>query len=82
MFVTASLVSFTNTQSMERAVDEAEYVLAVLRRTRAEVSANPELFDPDAEEQIDKAIVNIKNVLQSARSELIMIAAAQEIKAA
>jgi hypothetical protein len=51
-------------------VDEAEYVLAALGRMRGEVSANPELFDPHAQERIDEAIVRIQDVLRSARSQL------------
>lgn len=47
---------------MERVVEEAEYVLAVLYRMRDEVSADPKLFDPDAQEQIDEAIVRMKDV--------------------
>lgn len=53
---------------MQRVVEEAEYVLAILRRMREEVAARPELFDPDARERIDKAIVSIENVAQVARA--------------
>jgi hypothetical protein len=45
---------------MDRRANEAEYVLAVLRRMREEVTANPQLFDPDAQERIDKAIAFIE----------------------
>ncbi len=44
---------------MDRRADEADYVLANLRRMRTEVVANPELFDPDALEHIDEAIAYI-----------------------
>ena len=63
-------------------MDEAEYVLAILHRMRAEVSASPELFDPDAEERIDEAIVYIQNELRSVRSQLMICSAGQENKAA
>jgi hypothetical protein len=39
---------------VDRRTDEAEYVIAVLHRMREEVIANPELFDPDAQERTDK----------------------------
>lgn len=64
---------------MERTVDEAEYVLAILHRMRTEVSANPILFDPDAQERIDQTIVRMENVLRSAR---LHCSVEQEIKAA
>ena len=64
---------------MQRVVDEAQYVLALLYRSRDEVSANPELFDPGAQERIDEAIARIHAVLRSTRSELVM---EQEVKAA
>ncbi len=51
---------------MDRRADEADYVLANLRRVREEVVANPELFDPDALERIDEAIAYIS----AARSEI------------
>jgi hypothetical protein len=56
---------------MERLVDEAQYVLALLSRMRDEVSANTDLFDPGAQERIDEAIARIQAVLRSTRSELI-----------
>jgi hypothetical protein len=43
-------MDFSHTRIMERTMDEAEYVLAILHRMRAGVSANPILFDPDAHE--------------------------------
>ena len=53
-------------------MDEAEYVLAALYRMRDEVSANPILFDPDAQERIDEAIVRMKDVfLGSTRPPMI-----------
>jgi hypothetical protein len=64
---------------MQRLVDEAQYVLALLYRMRDEVSANPELFDPGAQERIDEAIARIQAVLRSTRSELVV---EQEVKAA
>jgi hypothetical protein len=58
---------------MERVVDEAKYVLAVLHRMRDEVAADPKLFDPDAQERIDDAIDYVQHVLRMARSELITL---------
>jgi hypothetical protein len=67
---------------MQRIVDEAEYVLANLYRMRGEVSANPKLFDPDAQERIDEAIVRTQDVLRSARSQLMILSEEQKVKAA
>jgi hypothetical protein len=67
---------------MERTLDEAEYVLAVLQRMRGTVSANPELFDPDAHVRIDEAIIHIQKVIRSNPSELTNSSVEQEIKAA
>jgi hypothetical protein len=79
ILITAPQWSFTHTRIMERTMDEAEYVLAILHRMRAEVCATPMLFDPDAQERIDEAIVCIQNVLRSTQSEG---GVEQEIKAA
>ena len=67
---------------MERTVDEAEYVLAVLQRMRCEVFANPELFDRDAQRRIDEAIVCIQQVVRSTQTELMIYSAQDETKAA
>jgi len=67
---------------MERVVDEAEYVLAVLHRTRDEVTAYPTLFDPDAPERIDEAIDRLQQMLQMARSQLMTSGMEQNAKAA
>jgi len=67
---------------MQRIVDEAEYVLANLYRMRDEVSANPKLFDPDAQERIDEAIARTQDVLRSARSQLMIWSEQQKVKAA
>jgi hypothetical protein len=64
---------------MQRLVDEAQYVLALLYRMRDEVSANPELFDSGAQERIDEAIARIQAVLRSTRPELLV---EQNVKAA
>jgi len=53
---------------MERMVDEAEYVLTVLYRMRDVVSANPKLFDPDAQERIDEAIDHTQTALRAAQA--------------
>ena len=67
---------------MQRVVEESEYVLVFLRRMRAEVSANPELFDPDARARISEAIARMEDVLRSARSELMICSVEQNAKAA
>ena len=67
---------------MERMVEEGEYVLAVLYRMRDKVSANPKLFDPDAHERIDEAIVHTQDMLRSIRSQLMSSSVEQKVKAA
>jgi len=67
---------------MQRQIDEAEYVLAILYRMRDEVSANPELFDSHAQERIDETIARMQDLLRSTRSELIKWSVVQEVKAA
>lgn len=67
---------------MERLVDESEYVLTILRRMRREVSANPKLFDPDAQQRIDEAIARVSGVLRYTRSELKAWNVEEDIKAA
>ena len=67
---------------MQRTVDEAEYVLAVLQRMRCEVFANPELFDRDAQQRIDEAIVCIQQVIRSTQTQLMIYSAQDETKAA
>jgi hypothetical protein len=80
--VTATPTESPYTSIMERMVDEAQYVLAVLYRKRDEVSANPELFDPAAHERIDEAIARIEDVLRSTRSQLMVWSVEQKVKAA
>ena len=65
---------------MERMVEEAKYVLAVLHRMRDEVATDPKLFDPDAQERIDEAIDRIHHVLREAR--FTTLGVEQEVKAA
>ena len=67
---------------MERTIEEAEYVLAVLHQMRCEVSTNPALFDPDAQVRIDEAVFYVQDVLRSIRSQLMTPRAEQPIKAA
>lgn len=67
---------------MQRVVDESKYVLLVLRRMRVKISANPELFDPDAQDRIDEAIVRMENLLRSVRSESMICGVEQNAKAA
>lgn len=52
---------------MQRVLDEAEYVLTVLRRMRGEAFANPELYDPDAQQRIEEAIARVEDVLRNAQ---------------
>ena len=65
--VTASPMKANHNASMQRVVDEAEYVLRVLRRVRGEASSNAELFDPDAGKRIDEAIARVEDVLRQAQ---------------
>ena len=51
----------------EQTVQESEYVLAVLCRMRDKVSANPQLFDPDALERLAEAIARADSGLRSIR---------------
>ncbi len=67
---------------MQRVVDEAQYVLAVLRRMRDTVSANPESFDPDAQQRIDEAISCTQAVLRSAQAQLMAESVEQQSIAA
>ena len=78
--ITARSWAFNHTGIMQRLVDEAEYVLTVLHRTRNEAAANPELYDPDAQERIDEAIARIEEVLRDAQ--LQVRSAEQNVKAA
>jgi hypothetical protein len=67
---------------MQRVVDEAKYVLAILRRTRDQMTSNPSLFDPGAQQRIAEEIARIEDVLRSAQSELMVGSAEQKFKAA
>jgi hypothetical protein len=51
---------------MQRVVDEAAYVLTVLQHMRDEASANPDLYEPDAQNRIDEAIARVEDVLRQA----------------
>ena len=53
---------------MQRVVEEAEYVLAILYRMREEAVAHPDLFEPDAQERIDKAIAIVEGVREAAKA--------------
>jgi len=53
---------------MQRVVDEAAYVLTVLRRMRDEAYTNPHLYEPDAQNRIDEAIARVEDVLRQAES--------------
>ncbi len=67
---------------MQRVIDEAEYVLTVLRRMREEIAENPELYDPDAQKRMDEQIARVQEVSRSARSELKKWTVQQDVKAA
>jgi len=45
-----------------------DYVLENLYRSREEVIAHPELFEPDSLEQIEKAIVHCQEVKGGAKA--------------
>lgn len=66
----------------EHTVQEPEYVLAVLRWMRDRVSANPKLFDPDAQDRVNEAIARIDDVVRSTRSQLIIGGVKQSANAA
>jgi hypothetical protein len=59
---------------------EAEYVLEVLYRMRDEASANPQLYGPDAQKQIEVAIARVSKVLRDTR--LTICSAEQNVTAA
>ena len=46
------------------------------------MSANPDLFDRDAQRRIDEAIVCIQQVIRSTQTELMIYRAQDETKAA
>ena len=80
--VTAAPAASSHNRIMQRLVDESEYVLELLYRTRDEVSANPKLFDPGAKERIDQAIARTEAVLRSTRSQMKNWSVEQNVKAA
>ena len=45
---------------MDRLDDETEYVLIILHQVRAEITAQPQLFNADALKQIDDAIRRVQ----------------------
>jgi len=47
----------------------ADYVLENLYRSRAEVIAHPEWFEPDSLGRIDKAILNIQQAKPAAETD-------------
>ena len=62
--ITAKRVTFIHAVTMQRAVDEAEYVLQVLYRMRDEIAENEELYDANASQRIDDAIARVEDVLR------------------
>lgn len=68
MMITAGMPWFIHAGTMQRVVDEAQYVLTVLHRMENEVSACPESFDPDARVRIEEAINRVDDVLRRAKS--------------
>jgi hypothetical protein len=44
-------------------------VLTVLQRMRNKASANPELYDPDAQKRIEEAMARVGEVLRDAQAE-------------
>ncbi len=65
---------------MQREIDEVEYVLTVLLRMKDQVSANGELYDPDARNRIDEAIARLEYVRREVQS--MVCSAEQNLKAA
>lgn len=82
MAVTVPGKSLADTCRMERLIDEAEYVLRILCRMRDEVSANPEWFEPDARERIDKAITRIQLSFRPEGNEFACSSVKATVKAA
>jgi hypothetical protein len=64
----------------EQTVQESEYVLAVLCQMRDKMSANPNLFEPDAQERLAEAIARVDNGLRSIR--LMIGSVEQDVKSA
>ena len=78
--ITADSAKVVHAGIMQRVIDEAEYVLRVLHRMEHEVSAQPELFDPDARMRIEEAIDRVDDVRR--RAESMVSGAAHSPKAA
>jgi hypothetical protein len=50
---------------MERPTDETVYVMGVLYQMRDKVTANPDLFLPDALDTIDREIARYEGLMQA-----------------
>lgn len=50
---------------MERPTDETVYVMGVLYQMREKVTANPDLFLPDALDTIDREIARYEGLMQA-----------------
>jgi hypothetical protein len=46
---------------MDRVLDEKNYVLSILRRTRDRIHEKPDSFDPSAEERVEEAIAVLEH---------------------
>lgn len=53
---------------MDRRIDEWDYVVRNLYRSRRDVIAHPERFEPDALQRIDKAIASIEEIRLAAKA--------------
>jgi len=53
---------------MDRRIDEWDYGVRNLYRSRQEVIAHPEWFEPDALQRIDKAIASIGEARLAAKA--------------
>ena len=53
---------------MDRRIDEWDYVVRNLYRSRQDVIAHPGWFDPDALQRIDKTIVSIEEARLAAKA--------------
>ena len=51
---------------MDRILDEKNYVLSILRRTRDRTHEKPDLFDPSAQERVDEAITVLEHAEERA----------------
>jgi hypothetical protein len=56
---------------MDRQIDEVDYILKNLDRARQDVIEHPQLFDPNALEDIDKAIASVQETIVSIQEAIL-----------